>query len=136
MGLEVLTPGFVLFWFGAGALLTSGLVELGILCTWLSQWLFFLLSSLSLLLLWQFYFKNKKKFRREVLSEERDPTVTGQLGVLTKAIAPGTLGEVEFAVYLYGLKKWAAEADESIEAGAKVRVVEARGVRLFVERAP
>ncbi|MDR2733470.1 MAG: NfeD family protein [Spirochaetota bacterium] len=132
MGLEVLAPGFVLFWFGLGALLTSGLMAIGVLSSEVAEWIFFLVSSLAFLLAWQFWFK--KFFRRDVLEEDRDATVSGQVGVVSKAIGVDSPGEVELSVYLYGLKRWAAVAEENIPEGAKVRVVEARGVRLLVKR--
>ena len=133
MGFEVLAPGFVLFWFGAGALITSGFVALGVLDTGFAQWLVFLITSFAMLMVWQFWLK--KIFRREVVEEERDATVSGQVGTVTRAIGgAGAPGEVELTVFLYGIKIWAAEADVPIPAGAKVRVVEARGVRLYVQR--
>jgi len=132
MGLEVLSPGFVLFWFGLGALLTAGLMLLGMLESQAAEWIFFLLSSLAFLLAYQFWFK--KFFRRDVLEEDRDATVSGQVGVVSKAIGVDSPGEVELSVYLYGIKRWAAMADEDIPEGTKVRVVEASGVRLLVKR--
>jgi membrane protein implicated in regulation of membrane protease activity len=133
MGFEILAPSFVLFWFGAGALITSGLVALGVLDTWLAQWLVFLLSSMALLLLWQVWLK--KFFHRKVVDEKRDPTVSGQVGTVTKAIGGvGSPGEVELTAFLYGIKVWVAEADVPIPVGAKVRVLEASGVRLLVQR--
>ena len=135
MGFEILAPSFVLFWFGAGALITSGLTALGLLDTGLAQWLVFLLSSVAFLLVWQFWLKKYFNFRRKIVEEDRDATVSGQTGVVTKAIGgAGAPGEVELTVFLYGIKIWAAEADEPIPVGARIRVVEARGVRLFVQR--
>jgi inner membrane protein len=132
MGLEVLAPGFVLFWFGLGALLTSGLLLFGALGSEYAEWIFFLISSLAFLVAYQFWFK--KFFRRDVLEEDRDATVSGQVGVVSKAIGVDAPGEVELSVYLYGLKRWAAVADEDIPEGTKVKVVEACGVRLLVKR--
>jgi membrane protein implicated in regulation of membrane protease activity len=96
------------------------------------QWLVFLLSSLFFLLLWRFWLR--KYFQREVVEKDRDATVSGQVGVVSKDITPEAPGEVELAVPLYGLKRWMAEAAESIPTGAQVRVVEARGIRLFVQK--
>ena len=131
IGLEMLAPSFTLFWFGLGAILTSVLVKLGVIETWQVQWLVFLLSSFFLVLLWQFWLK--KYFRRQAVETDRDATVSGQMGVITKEVTGGSLGEVELAVPLHGVKRWAAEANEGIPVGTTVRVIEARGIRLFVE---
>ncbi|MGV7929773.1 MAG: NfeD family protein [Spirochaetota bacterium] len=50
--LEILAPGFVVFWFGIGGVFTALLVRLGILESAEAQWLFFFISSVSLVGLW------------------------------------------------------------------------------------
>ena len=49
---EVLVPGFVVFWFGVGGVLTALLVYLRLLASAEAQWLFFFVSSFAFLGLW------------------------------------------------------------------------------------
>lgn len=131
MGLEIVAPGFVIFWFGAGSLVVALLTALGCLDDLAWQWGVFFIASIFFLGLWQIWLK--KVFRRETLDTARDPTVSGQTGVVVRAIAPGQPGEVEMSVPLYGIKRWQAEADSVLDCGVAVVVVEARGgVRLLV----
>lgn len=134
ISLEIVVPGFVIFWFGVGALITS----LGIFINVIppgnaeAQWLVFFLSSLALLLLWHFYFK--KYFGREVLDDARDPTVIELKGRIIKPITSGIPGEVELYTHYHGIKRWQAEADETLVEGDEIAVIEARGIKLKVKR--
>jgi len=137
MGAEIVAPGFVIFWFGVGGLLVALLTWLGITGTALLQWGSFFLSSLAFLLLWQFVFR--RFFPGRTADKTRDPTLSGLEGRVTGRIAPPAAGEVELFAPFHGIRRWQAEAGSVLEEGAPIRVVEARGVRVFVapvERKP
>lgn len=134
LSLEIVVPGFVVFWLGVGGVITSVGVFLGVIPAGSAeaQWLVFLLSSLSLLLGWHFYFK--KYFGNQVVDDARDPSVSGLRGRVVKAIAPGIPGEVELYSNYHGIRRWQAEADEALYEDDEVDVLEARGIRLYVKR--
>ncbi len=133
MGLEALVPGFVIFWFGAGAMLVALLTALGVYADQAWQWASFFLSSLVFLGIWHAILR--PRFGRKTVDETRDPTVSGQTGSVVREIRPGVPGEVELSVPLYGIRRWQAMADETLSPGTPVIVTEAEGVRLFVRRA-
>ncbi len=132
MGLEIVVPGFVLFWFGAGALLTALFVVLGLLPNAELQWGFFFVSSLLFLAGWHLYFK--KHFRRVIVDEDRDPTIRDLKGRVTKEILKDIPGEVELYSPFHGIKKWQAESDVTIMVGEEVVVKESRGIKLVVNK--
>lgn len=130
--LEILAPGFVVFWFGIGGVLTALLVRLGILESAEAQWLFFFLSSVSLVGLW--FGVLKKRFRPDESTGLRDPTITGLRGSCTRRITPAVPGEVELYETFHGLRTWQAEARETIEEGDEITVTEAKGIKLIVSK--
>ena len=134
IGLEIVLPGFVIFWLGVGGLLTS----LGVFIRLIPaesaeiQWAFFFISSFLFLVMWHFYFK--RFFKQDVVDETRDPTISELSGKVIKEILQDIPGEVELYTYYHGIKRWHAEAGTTIDVGEEVRVVEARGIRLYVEK--
>ncbi|PKL19294.1 MAG: hypothetical protein CVV49_01545 [Spirochaetae bacterium HGW-Spirochaetae-5] len=133
MALEIVMPGFIIFWFGAGGLLTALFVFIGVLspvsAEW--QWIFFFLASLSMLGLWQLILK--KRFQSRVIDSSRDATLQNIRGKAVSKIAPGIPGEVELYTGYHGIKKWQAESAEIIEAGDEVLVTDANGIKLIVK---
>ncbi|MBN1533473.1 MAG: NfeD family protein [Spirochaetes bacterium] len=132
MGLEVIVPGFVLFWFGAGALLTALLAFLTLLTSVFSQALFFSISSLAFLTTWHFYLR--RFFKSRVVDETRDPTLFNKRGRVTRRIEPNRSGEVELYDNFHGIKIWSAESSQVLEEGEEVMAVEANGIKLVVRR--
>ncbi len=134
MGLEVVVPGFVVFWFGLGAIVTAALTFFGVTESGASQWMVFFVSSLSTLGLWQLYFK--KFFKGKVVDDVRDATLTNRRGRVTKRITPNMVGQVELYDVFHGLKTWSAQSNSelSFEEGEEVQVVEADGIKLIVRK--
>jgi len=134
MACEIVTPGFIIFWFGAGGILTAIFIFLRIIPPDNAelQWLFFFLSSIALLGLWQTVLRKKIKNTRGESS--RDETLNKLRGRTTAAIAPGMPGEVELYSVYHGIKKWQAESGEVIESGIEIEVVEASGIKLIVKK--
>jgi len=130
MGLEAIVPGFVIFWFGAGAMLVALLTALGVYADQAWQWASFFLSSLVFLGIWHAILR--PRFGRKTVDETRDPTVSGQTGSVVREIRPGVPGEVELSVPLYGIRRWQAMSDGILAEGTRVTVIQAEGVRLSV----
>ena len=129
---EFVVPGFVIIFFGAGALVT-GLLKL--LWNGLPDslaLLLFALFSLGSLLVFRRTWVGGKVLRDDVTKNEGDvdETCIGRKVSVVEAIAPGKAGKVE----LNGAN-WTAEAEESLEAGAVAIVTERRGLTLVVKAA-
>jgi len=130
IALEIVTPGFVIFWFGLSGIITAFFSFSGIIRNELYLWILFFVSSVAFLLLW--FGLLKKRFGKE--KDERDPTLTHLGGKCTARIEKGRSGEVELYNNYHGLTKWKAESSETILAGEEIQVIEADGIKLIVER--
>ena len=117
---ELVLPGFVIVFFGAGAWITALLVGVGLLPSFNGQLLVFLVSSVLALAL--FLRKGKRLFEGKVSRvwnpESSMEDLRGQRAVVLQTITPGTPGgQVEF----HGTP-WKAEADVLIIAGQIVEI--------------
>lgn len=128
---EILTPGFVMFFFGLSAATVGAFVLLlpdpfNPSFKW--QLAFFSLFSLIYLVTLRRYVK--KVFlgdngKGRTLADE----FAGRIGEVSVAIEPGLTGRV-----VIGDAEWSAESGESIPAGTKVRVVTRKNLTLTVKR--
>jgi membrane protein implicated in regulation of membrane protease activity len=126
---ETFTLGFVLLWFGVGALLAAGAGMIGV--GLLGQFLIFALVSIALTAASRTIFAN-------FLSRQDDDTVRmgvdslpGQIGTVTSA-SKGALNEG--AVKVYG-STWTAfpeDGDTELVEGEKVEVVRVQGASIYV----
>ena len=128
--LEFVVPGFVIIFFGAGAILTAfaALVFPGLSAN--AQAMVFLALSLASLAV----------FRRQALGNgakknadarvDYDDDFTGREVVAAEAIAAGAPGKVEFN----GVN-WNAVPDAALEKGERARIVARDGLTLKVEKA-
>jgi membrane protein implicated in regulation of membrane protease activity len=126
---ETFTLGFVLLWFGVGALLAAGAGMLGV--SLLGQFLIFAAVSIALTAASRTIFAN-------FLSRHDDDTVKmgvdslpGQIGTVTSA-SKGALNEG--AVKVYG-STWTAfpeDGDTELVEGEKVEVVRIQGSSIYV----
>ena len=129
--LEMALPGFILFFFAAGALLTALLAWLTpIPIAW--QLGVFIVASLGCL------FSLRDIIQRRFLTpppgeEEMDEdsvlAVPGDKGVVSATIAPPAEGRLK-----YSGTSWRATADERIEEGEIVAVVRQKGLVIHVEK--
>ncbi len=132
MGIEIVMPGFVIFWFGIGGIITALLTKLSLLNSPETQWFVFFVSSLAFLASWFLYFK---RFIKKTDTEDaRDPTLLNLRGKVIQKIAPGAPGRVELNDSYHGLKEWKAESDTDLETGAEIKVIESRGINLVVKK--
>lgn len=133
VAIEMLMPGFIVFWFGLAAFITAFVVFLGIIETLEYQYLFFFISSAVFLMLW--FGVLKKHFKKENNDDERDPTLANLRGRCTIAIdGAGKPGEVELYEPYHGITKWKAESSELINVGDEIFVLEASGIKLIIKK--
>lgn len=120
--MEIVVPSFTIFWFGLGAVVTGLLLAVfpEISLKW--QLLVFSLSSIVFTFFWFRFFVPRKK-TNTLLADEQ--TAIGQTGIAaTRALIPGELGRAAFSVPVLGEESWRYQADEPIETGNRLRVVE------------
>ena len=130
IALEIIIPGFIIFWFGLSGIITAFFSFSGIIEDALYLWMLFFGSSIVFLILW--FGLLKKYFNPQ--KDERDPTLINLSGKCTTHIEKGRPGEVELYESYHGLTKWKAESSETILEGEEIRVVEASGIKLIVEK--
>ena len=126
---ELAVPAFVLVWFGLGAMLvalaTALLPELGATAQ-LSAWL---LLSLALVVAWFKIFRPNAHKARIGMSEDY---VIGEIGLLTRPVAPFEKGAVRFQKPILGSDAWDCIAEETIAAGERVKILAIEGSLLRV----
>jgi membrane protein implicated in regulation of membrane protease activity len=129
--LELAVPGFILFFFALGALVTA-------LVAWLSPislvWqlgLFIAASLVSLLSLRNIIQKKLIAPASDAGDEDEDVllAVSGEKGVVSMTIAPPAEGRIKYAG-----TSWRAMADEKIEEGEIVTIVRQKGLIIHVEK--
>ena len=124
---ELAVPGFVIFFFGIGALVTAGVHWVVPALPLAGQCLVFVVASL--LTLWLLR-KQLMPGRRTAEAEaEPDTELVGATAEVCEAIRPGVPGRV----LLRGVT-WTAEADEALEPGTAVRVTARQNITLRVAR--
>jgi membrane protein implicated in regulation of membrane protease activity len=130
---EVFTPGFVLLWFGVGALLGGVLGFVGLGIGW--QILAFLTSSLGLTL------ASRTIFERFFSHKTGAPTLRtgvdslpGQVGMVVEA-SHGALNEAAVKVYGSTWTAYPAPGEDPLQEGEKVEVDRVDGAVLYVRRA-
>lgn len=132
MAVEILLPGFIIFWFGIGALITAVLVYSGLVESYTWQWFCFFISSGAFLGLWFGYLKDKVKVK--TADATPDVTLTGKKGKCTQDIIPPQIGEVELYEPFHGVKIWKAQSNEHIVKGEQIVVAGADGIKLIVKK--
>ncbi|MFP4459866.1 MAG: NfeD family protein [Candidatus Zixiibacteriota bacterium] len=129
--LEFAVPGVILFFFGSGALLTAILSWIGILDSLPGQMLFFIASSVILLITLRRYLKNTFMGRAKGNTNNRGEMseFIGKRGKVIRRIVPDSSGgRIKFKG-----TDWNAEADETIEVGKFVRIISYDNITLKVE---
>lgn len=127
--LEFILPGVIICFFGAGAILTAILTWIGLLPNLASQLIFFLVSSLLLLIFLRRYFSKWLKGKSIGGEEDIENEFVGKKVKVTKKIEPNNdFGRIE-----YEGTDWKASADEVIEAGEVVEIIEKQNITFKVK---
>ncbi|MDR0478437.1 MAG: NfeD family protein [Burkholderiaceae bacterium] len=127
---ELALPMFVLVWFGVAAvavgLLLALLPSLGLTAE-LTLWL---VLSVALVVLWFRVFQSNVYKTRAGMAD----AAIGEVGLLSKAVAPFGKGEVRFQKPVLGSEVWPCIANESIAAGERVRIARVEGNLITVTK--
>lgn len=125
---ELIMPGFIIFFFGIGSLITALLTYLLNIDSVTVQIMIFLVSSLLSLILLRKFFGNLFKGKTgsdKVLKDE----FVGKRAVVIKEIKPNSLkGKIEF-----NGTHWEADSDFQIEKDTVVEITERRDLTLIVK---
>ena len=129
MLMELLAPGFVIFFFGLSAA-TVGLFRAVIGEAFSPTWQMVAFSVFSILYLVVLRRWLKKTFSGSVESASTDFSneYVGRVGKVTEAIRPPLTGRV-----MLGDSEWTAASDRPVEAGANVKVVAQQNLTMKVE---
>ncbi|HEX8068465.1 MAG TPA: NfeD family protein [Pyrinomonadaceae bacterium] len=132
MAAEIFTPGFVLLWFGVGALAAAlvSLVGFG----YPLQFLVFFVVSMALTVASRTIFT--KYFVRKELEgglKTGADGLPGQIGTVVTS-SRGALHEGAVKVYGSTWTAYPAEGEEALEAGDRVVVERVRGASIYVRR--
>lgn len=130
--LELVLPGFVLFFFAAGALLTALVAWLAPSTSIALQLGLFITASLLTLL--SLRGSIQKRFFSSAPSKDGQDqdlqlAAPGDRGVVSVTIAPPAEGRIK-----YSGSSWRATADERIEEGEIIAVVRQKGLVIHVEK--
>lgn len=123
--LEMITVGFLVFWFGVGALfamITSLFTDSIIIQTTV-----FLISSTALLFLTKPFVK---KISRKDKIQTNAYSIIGKTGIVTREInSKKGIGQIKV-----GSETWSAKTDneDTISEGTEVEIVEIDGVKVIV----
>ena len=127
MLLEILAPGFVIFFFGLAAA-TVGLVLFAVDVSAVLQVVLF--AALSILYLFTLRRLAKSVFRgNTVETKSIGSEFTGRVGKVVETVRQEVPGRV-----LLGDAEWSAIADERLEPGVEVRVVSQNNLTLLVKK--
>lgn len=124
---EIATVGFLVFWFGIGALITM-IVSFFVPNIYVQSAVFVITSTLLIFL--------TKPFVNKFLSKDKTVatnaySIIGRTGIVTKEIN-SVLGTGQVKI---GSEVWSAKVktDETIPVGAEITVIEIDGVKVVVE---
>lgn len=125
---EIVSPGFVIFFFGLAAASVAGMKWLVPDLT--AAWQLALFSFFSVLYLVALRRFMKRLFRGDGhASEKLEDAFAGRTGRVTAPIRPGVPGRV-----MVGDAEWSARADEPLEAGDEVTVTAQDNLTLAVRK--
>jgi membrane protein implicated in regulation of membrane protease activity len=129
---EIFTLGFVLFWFGIGALAAALAGYLGLGIFW--QFLIFAVVSLSLTAMSRTIFSHRLALGEGADYKTNIDTLPGKIGTVTIA-SLGTMDEGEVKVYGSIWKAFPVDGESPLMVGEKVEVVRVEGATIYVKKA-
>lgn len=129
---ELAIPAFFIVWFGLGALLVSVVLLVAPSLSLTAQILTWTLASVAMVVIWFRIFKPGMHKTKIGMS---DSNIVGEVGMLTRDVAPFQKGQVRFQKPLVGSEVWECISDETIRSGERVRVLGIEGSFLKVGKA-
>lgn len=129
--LELIVPGAVLVFLGAGALLVGLFVWMGLIHTWVASITAWFIASLFLLIVLRSFFQRFISGDTEKQSTDEDYDAYGEVVDVVESIDPDTQGRIRYR----GTTWQAACYDHAIEAGSKAQIVYRENLVWIVEPA-
>lgn len=127
---EIFTLGFVLFWFGIGALAAALAAWLGFGFTF--QFLIFSIVSIALTALSRTIFSKYISHSDNQIKVGMD-SLPGQIGTVTIA-SKGVLQEAAVKVYGSTWTAFPVDGEDALTEGEKVEVVRVQGSSIYVQK--
>lgn len=128
---EIFTLGFVLFWFGLGALAAAFIGYLGLGFGW--QFLVFAIVSVALTTLSRTIFSNYYSHGDKDVLKSGVDALPGQIGTVSGA-SRGALQSGEVKVFGSTWTAFPEDKDYPLIEGEKVEVVRVKGSSIYVRR--
>ncbi len=129
---EIFTLGFVLFWFGVGALAAAVAAVLGV--GLFGQFLVFTFVSIALTVMSRMIFYKYNPFGEETEYLTGSDALPGQTGTVKQA-SKGALREASVNVFGSTWKAFPLEDEPDLVEGEKVEIVSVEGSSIYVRRA-
>lgn len=125
--LELVIPGFVIFFFGIGAWITA------LLCLIAEpdinvQVIVFAIASVASLFAFRRMIRRKFFYDKNAQSEEVEDEFTGKEAIATVNFGEDKQGKVEFKG-----TTWKAESQSPVVTGQRVRIINKENIKLIVE---
>lgn len=127
---ELALPALILVWLGIAAILT-GLLLRFIPLSLTAQLAFWGLLSIVMTMVFLRYFKP----RTTDVSNELSDQAINEVGLMARRVEPWSRGEILFQKPILGTDRWACVSEQTIDTGARARVVGKEGSVLHVVRA-
>ena len=119
IALELIAPGMVLVFLGAGALLVALLVWLGLIETWVTSITTWFIASLGLLLALRGLFQRYMSGDAQSQSTDEDFDAYGETVEVVEATGPDQEGRIR-----YRGSTWPAACyDQTLQAGTRAQIV-------------
>lgn len=125
---EIFAPLFIVLWFGLSAIIV-GLIDLGFTTSFMTELFLWIILSILFLALWLLFFKDKT-----ITKSGQSDFKLNTRGVVSQKIDLSQKGKVRFDAPVLGSREWQAIADEIIEVGVPVHIVEVSGQLLKVQK--
>lgn len=132
LAIEILLPTFTLFWFGCGALVVG--ITLIFAPNLYTEEQFILWGVLSSIFTIAWFVFLKPKFKDRTKAGLTREAVVGQIGIVIEPPSSGKKGTVRFTVPVLGDEEWQFVADDTLEKGEKVSVVDVLGNTFKVQK--
>ncbi len=127
---EIFTLGFVLFWFGIGALAAAVVSFLGFCAAW--QFAAFAVVSIALTTMSRTIFARYLPHGNDGVKSGVD-SLPGKIGTVSSA-SNGALNEAAVKVFGSTWTAYPMDGEDALATGEKVEVVEVRGSSIYVRR--
>jgi len=128
---EIFTTGFVLLWFGVGALVAAFAAMLGF--GYPFQFLVFFLVSIALTVLSRTIFNKYFAHHSDAALKSGAESLPGQIGIVVEP-SVGALKEAAVKVYGSTWKAYPVEGEDALKLGERVAVESVRGSSVYVRR--